>query len=153
ETLETREVPAVFAQFSPSNGGTLTVFGDSLDNIVTVGRNTAGAITLNGGAGTTNRDRLKSGAATVKHTAPVYIIGQSGNDQIRIDETNGAMPAAQMFGGSGDDILVGGSGNDALHGQEGNDQLTGGAGDDFLLGQSGNDVISGGDGVDQMFGG
>lgn len=29
EALESREVPAVFAQFSPGDGGTLAVFGDS----------------------------------------------------------------------------------------------------------------------------
>jgi hypothetical protein len=139
EALETREVPAIFAQFSPANGGTLTVFGDDQDNVITIGRSAAGVITVNGGAIAINSG-VKAGAPTVANTAVIQVFGQSGNDQIRIDETNGTMPAAQMFDGSGADILVAGSGADALHGQDGNDQLTGGAGNDFLLGQSGTDA-------------
>jgi Ca2+-binding RTX toxin-like protein len=153
EALETREVPAVVAQYFPANGGTLSVFGDSQDNVITVGRNGAGAITVNGGAVVINGAGVKNGAPTVSNTAVIQIFGQSGNDQIRLDETNGALPVAHMFGGSGNDVLIGGSGADALHGQEGNDQISGGAGDDFLFGQSGADVIFGGDGADQMFGG
>jgi Ca2+-binding RTX toxin-like protein len=148
ERLEGRSVPAVFAQFSPANGGTLSVFGDSQDNVIAVGRDAAGAITVNGGA-----VAIKGGVPTVANTALIQVFGQSGHDQLRLDETNGALPAAQMFGGSGNDALTGGSGQDALHGQDGNDVLNGGAGEDFLLGQSGADVLFGGDGADQMFGG
>jgi hypothetical protein len=36
---------------------------------------------------------------------------------------NGALPAAQLFGGAGNDTLTGGSGNDLLFGEAGNDIL------------------------------
>lgn len=148
EYLEGRAVPAVFALFSPLNGGVLTVFGDSQDNEIAVGRDAAGALSVNGGAVT-----IVGGSPTVTNTALIRVFGQSGHDQLRLDETNGALPAAQMFGGSGNDTLTGGSGQDALHGQDGNDVLNGAAGEDFLIGQSGADVLFGGDGADQMFGG
>ena len=40
---------AVTASFSPA-GGVLTVFGDALDNTITISRNAAGTILVNGGA-------------------------------------------------------------------------------------------------------
>ena len=57
------------------------------------------------------------------------MFGLDGNDTIRLVETNGSLPVATLFGGSGNDTLIGGSGADALHGQDGNDQLNGGGGD------------------------
>src|SRR5688572_16443129 len=47
ESLEHRQMFAVVASFS---AGTLSVFGDSLDNNITVSRNAAGTILVNGGA-------------------------------------------------------------------------------------------------------
>src|SRR4051812_15451481 len=49
ETLEHRIQFAVTAAFLPT-AGILTVFGDSLDNNITVSRNAAGQILVNGGA-------------------------------------------------------------------------------------------------------
>ena len=49
ETLEQRAYLAVTASFSPG-AGQLTVFGDALDNNITISRNAAGAILVNGGA-------------------------------------------------------------------------------------------------------
>ncbi|MFL5006971.1 MAG: hypothetical protein ACJ8DK_16650 [Microvirga sp.] len=40
-------------------------------------------------------------------------------------EVNGALPAANLFGGAGNDVLTGGSGNDQLFGQGDNDILLG----------------------------
>ena len=71
---------------------------------------------------------------------------------ITVDEANGALPAANLFGGDGNDILTGGSGNDMLFGQAGNDILLGKGGNDFLFGGAGNDTLTGGDGDDQVFG-
>ena len=65
---------------------------------------------------------------------------------------NGALPAANLFGGAGNDTLTGGSGGDQLFGQAGNDTLLGKGGNDFLFGGAGNDTLTGGDGDDQMFG-
>lgn len=147
QALEDRKMPTVSAVFAPATA-TLMILGDNLDNVISVGRNTAGAISINGGA-----VKILGGKPTVANTSLIQIFSQGGNDQLRLDETNGAMPASAMFGASGNDTLIGGSAQDALHGQEGDDVLNGGAGDDFLLGQSGDDVMSGGDGVDTMFGG
>ena len=49
ESLEAREVPAVTASFS-AGSGVLTVFGDNLDNTITMTRDAAGVIRVNGGA-------------------------------------------------------------------------------------------------------
>jgi Ca2+-binding RTX toxin-like protein len=150
EALEGREVPAVSAVFNPGFG-TLTVFGDSADNEIVISRDAIGVISVNGDVPLAGG--IPGGFPTVFNTKSISVFGLSGNDTIRMDEANGPLPGAQLFGGSGNDTLTGGSGPDALHGQDGNDALGGTAGDDFLLGQSGADVISGGDGVDQLFGG
>ena len=89
---------------------------------------------------------------TVANTTLIQVFGQGGNDTITLDESNGALPAANLFGGDGNDILTGGSGNDMLFGQAGNDILLGKGGNDFLFGGDGNDTLTGGDGDDQMFG-
>jgi Ca2+-binding RTX toxin-like protein len=80
------------------------------------------------------------------------VFGQGGDDTISLDEANGVLPAANLFGGAGNDILTGGSGADLLFGQSGNDTLLGKGGTDLLFGGEGDDVLTGGDGDDQMFG-
>ena len=104
-------------------------------------------ILVNGGA-----VPIQGGTATVANTSLIQVFGQGGNDTITVNETNGAMPAANLFGGDGNDILTGGSGNDMLFGQAGNDTLLGKGGNDLLFGGDGNDTLTGGDGDDQMFG-
>jgi hypothetical protein len=49
ETLESRLMPAVTATFTPG-AGVLTVIGDAQDNTITIDRNAAGNILVNGGA-------------------------------------------------------------------------------------------------------
>src|SRR5436190_21980428 len=142
--LEDRIMPAVMAFFSQ---GMLSVFGDSAANTITVSRDAAGKILVNGGA-----VGVKGGTPTVANTALISVFGQGGNDAITLDEANGALPAANLFGGDGNDTLTGGSGSDQLFGQSGNDTLLGRGGNDFLFGGSENDVLSGGDGNDQAFG-
>jgi Ca2+-binding RTX toxin-like protein len=150
EGLERRDVPAVTAVFNPGLG-TLMVFGDAADNQIVVSRDALGVISVNGQVPLAGG--ITGGFPTVFNTRAIAAFGLEGNDAIRLDETNGPLPAAQLFGGSGNDSLTGGSGNDALHGQDGNDSLSGGAGEDFLLGQSGGDVLFGGNDADQLFGG
>jgi Ca2+-binding RTX toxin-like protein len=142
--LEAREVPAVTAAFSAS---ILSVFGDSLDNTISVSRNAAGQILVNGGA-----VPVLGGTATVANTAIVQVFGQAGNDTITLDEANGALPKANLFGGAGNDTLTGGSGNDLLFGEAGNDTLNGKGGFDLLFGGAGDDILTGGAGDDQVFG-
>src|SRR5262245_43825800 len=102
EALQERILPAVKASFG---GGTLTVIGDTQDNTITVSRNAAGQILVNGGA-----VAVDGGSATVANTTLIQVFGQDGNDTIQLDEANGALPAANLFGGAGNDTLVGGSG-------------------------------------------
>jgi Ca2+-binding RTX toxin-like protein len=137
---------AVIATFSPGSG-TLTVFGDNLDNTITVSRDAAGKILVNGGAVAVN-----GGTATVANTTLIQVFGQGGNDTITLSETNGALPRANLFGGAGNDTLTGGSGGDMLFGQSNNDTLLGKGGFDFLFGGSENDTLTGGDADDQVFG-
>lgn len=137
---------AVVAQFTASSG-LLSVFGDVLDNNVTASRDAAGSILVNGGAVS-----IAGGTPTVANTTLIQVFGQGGNDTLTINEANGALPQANLFGGTGNDILTGGSGNDQLFGQAGNDTLLGKGGNDFLFGGSENDVLTGGDGDDQVFG-
>lgn len=137
---------AVTASFNPGSG-VLTVLGDSLGNTITVGRDAAGKILINGGA-----IPVVGGSPTVANTAAVQVFGQDGNDTITLNESNGALPAAQLSGGAGNDVLSGGSGNDLLFGQSGDDVLLGKGGNDLLFGGDGSDTLTGGDGGDQVFG-
>lgn len=146
ERLDQRTVLSVTATFTPGTG-TLSVFGDSLDNTITVSRDVAGRILVNGGAVS-----ITGGTSTVANTTLISVFGQAGNDKISLDEANGALPAANLFGGDGNDILTGGSGNDMLFGQTGNDTLLGKGGNDQLFGGAGNDTLTGGTGDDQVFG-
>src|SRR5262245_38562703 len=149
QALEGRAVPAVTSVFNPGFG-TLTVFGDGTANTIEISRDAIGVISVNGEVPLAGG--IPGGFPTVFNTRSITVFGLGGNDAIRLNETNGPLPDARLFGGSGDDILTGGSGADALHGQDGNDQLNGGPGADFLLGQSGNDVMFGGNDADQIFG-
>jgi Ca2+-binding RTX toxin-like protein len=146
EPLGERIAPAVTATFSASTGQ-LTIMGDNLDNTIEVTRNGAGKLLVNGGA-----VAVKGGNATVANTTLIQIFGLGGNDTLSLNESNGALPRANIFGGAGNDDITGGSGNDMLFGQSGNDTLFGKGGFDFLFGGSENDILVGGDGDDQVFG-
>src|ERR1043165_3378103 len=137
---------AIKATFIPGTG-ILSVIGDAADDMNTNSRNAAGLLLINGGA-----IPVIGGTPTVANTALIQGFGQAGKDTITLDESNGALPAAQLFGGAGNDSLTGGSGNDLLFGQAGNDQLLGKGGNDLLFGGADNDVLTGGTGDDQIFG-
>jgi Ca2+-binding RTX toxin-like protein len=142
--LEGRRMFAVIATFS---SGVLSVFGDNLNNDITLDRNAAGQIQVNGGA-----VRVLGGTPTVANTRLMQVFGQGGNDTITLNESNGALPKANLFGGAGNDTLTGGSGGDMLFGQSGNDTLLGKGGQDFLFGGADHDTLTGGDANDQVFG-
>ncbi|HEY6640751.1 hypothetical protein [Povalibacter sp.] len=137
---------AVGGVFTPG-AGLLSVTGDSLDNAITFSRDAAGKILVNGGAVST-----QGGTPTVANTSLIQAFGLGGNDTITLNEANGALPRANLFGGAGNDVLTGGSGADQLFGQADNDTLLGKGGNDLLFGGAGNDTLVGGDGDDQMFG-
>jgi Ca2+-binding RTX toxin-like protein len=144
EVLAARITPAINATFT---GGILTVTGDSLDNTIEISRDAGGKLLVNGGA-----VKIKGGTPTVANTKQISAFGQGGHDTITIQEANGALPKANLYGGAGNDVLTGGSGNDQLFGQGGNDTLLGKGGFDFLFGGAGNDALTGGDADDQVFG-
>src|SRR5689334_5399089 len=135
---------ATTATFS---AGVLSVFGDSGNNSIVISRDAAGRILVNGGA-----VAVVGGTPTVANTSLVQVFGLAGNDAISLDEVNGALPKANLFGGADNDVLTGGSGADQLFGQSGNDTLLGKGGSDLLFGGDGNDTITGGDADDQAFG-
>lgn len=144
---------ATVASFSPASG-VLTVIGDSADNVITIGRTAAGAILVNAGA-----VPISGGIPTVTTTTTVSAFGLAGADSIRIDELNGPMPRAALFGQSGNDVLTGGAGPDQLFGEAGrdllfgrgnSDQLFGGDDDDELQGEAGNDELLGEAGNDKL---
>src|SRR5829696_9217335 len=137
---------AVTSNFTPS-AGILSTSGDALNNNITVSRDAAGKLLVNGGA-----VPVLGGTPTVANTSLIQVFGQAGNDTITLNEANGALPRANLFGGAGNDTITGGSGADMLFGQSGNDTLLGRGGFDILTGGSENDTLTGGDGDDQAFG-
>jgi Ca2+-binding RTX toxin-like protein len=137
---------AITASFDPG-AGVLSEFGDNLDNTITTSRDAAGNILVNGGA-----VPILGGTPTVANTSLISVFGLGGSDTIALDQSNGALPRANLFGGAGNDTMTGGSGNDQLFGQSDNDTLNGGGGFDFLFGGAADDVLTGGDDDDQVFG-
>lgn len=138
---------SIFGHFSASER-LLTFNGDSADDNLTITRDASGQLLGNNGA-----VPISDGIPTIFNTDLIQAFGGAGNDVITLDESHGALPAAQLFGGQGDDTLTGGSGNDQLFGENGNDTLFGGAGNDVLSGGNGNDTLIGGAGSDTFLGG
>ena len=139
--------PAAAATTASFAQSTLTVSGDGADNNITITRNAAGAILVNGGA-----ISVSGGTPTIANTALIQLDGKGGHDTITLNESNGALPRANVYGGAGNDTLTGGSGGDMLFGQGGNDTLLGKGGFDFLFGGKDHDTLTGGDADDQVFG-
>jgi Ca2+-binding RTX toxin-like protein len=147
ELLDERVLPAVTATFSAA-AGQLRIVGDELDNTVVVSRDAAGTILVNDGAVAIQGDP----GATVANTRQIFINGGAGNDNLSLNETNGALPAASIFGGAGNDVLSGGSGADFFDGGAGSDTALMGAGDDTFQWDpgDGSDVVEGQGGRDTM---
>jgi len=135
-------ISALFAQ------GVLTVIGDDQDNTLTVSRDVAGAILVNGGA-----VPVTGGIPNTNNTTLIQIFGLDGADVLLVDDTNGPMPRATLLGGDGDDSLTGSANADELDGGPGDDELSGRGGDDRVIGGPGHDNLGGGPGTDQFFGG
>jgi hypothetical protein len=153
--LTTPAGAAVTASFDPATG-TLSVFGGSLDNTITISRDAAGTILVNGGA-----VAVVGGTPTIANTTLIQVFGLGGHDTITLDESGGALPRSSLFGGSENDTLTGGSSSDQLFGGADNDTLTGGDADDQVFGESGDDRMiwnpgddtdlnEGGDGTDTV---
>jgi len=139
--------PASAATTATFGSGVLSVFGDGAGNSIAISRDAAGRILVNGGA-----IAVSGGTPTVANTSLIRAFGLGGADVVGLNEANGALPAANLFGGADDDVLTGGSGADQLFGQAGDDTLLGKGGNDLLFGGGENDVLTGGDGDDRAFG-
>jgi Ca2+-binding RTX toxin-like protein len=127
--------------------GVLSVIGTAQNDTIVVSRDAAGKLLVNGGA-----VPIQGPTATVANTSLIELFGLDGDDKLALNETNGALPRALLFGGAGIDTLTGGSASDQLFGQTGNDTLLGKGGNDFLFGGDGDDRLLGGTGTDQVFG-
>lgn len=141
-----RMLDTTSAVFSPLIG-VLTITGNDLPNIIVVSRDAAGNIRINGGL-----LPITGGLPTVANTTLIQIFGRGGDDQLALDEANGALPKVNIFGDADNDTLTGGLGNDILNGGTGHDTLFGKGGADSLFGGDGDDTLIGGDADDQVFG-
>src|SRR5438034_46918 len=145
EQLETRLLLSSVAL----TGSTLRVFGDAgVDNVITIGLDAAKTtvtVTVNGTAQTFSHDKVKS----------VRLFGDSGNDTIRVDESQAKFNImTSLFGGAaGQNVIIGGDGNDTLIGGDDKDEIFGNAGDDFINGGPDDDTVWGGAGTDTLRGG
>ncbi len=130
------------ATFDAANG-ILIIIGNDQPNLLVVSRTAGGAIQINNGA-----VAISGGTPTVANTIIIQVFGRADSDILTIDESNGAMPVAYLFGEGGADTLTGGSGDDFISGGDDPDELFGMGGADTLVGGNGNDQITGGDGND-----
>jgi hypothetical protein len=98
-------IMAITASFSP-RAKLLLVFSDNVDEAITISRNVAGQILVNGGAVS-----IRGGQPTIANTAEIQAFSKSGEGKIIIDESNGALPATELFDSGGDTVLRGGKNN------------------------------------------
>jgi Ca2+-binding RTX toxin-like protein len=130
-----------------AQSGILAVIGNDSDNTLTVSRDAAGLLLVNNGAVI-----IRGPQSTMANTVLVQIFGRAGTDTLRMDQSNGPLPAADLFGGAGNDTIIGGAGADQLFGEAGLDTLLGQGGNDLLFGGADNDTLTGGDGDDSVYG-
>jgi RTX calcium-binding nonapeptide repeat (4 copies) len=89
--------------------------------------------------------------------AVITVDGLTGDDLVRIDESNGTFTDSiptTIDGGTGNDTIAGGSGSELLVGGDGNDVIDGNKGNDIALLVSGDDLFiwDPGDGSDVVEG-
>ena len=78
-----------------SGRGLVTTLGDTGDNDVIVNQNAAGTLFVNEEA------VFRGGIANVTNTRLIQVFGEGGNDNLVLNEANGALPAVNLFGGYG----------------------------------------------------
>lgn len=125
--------------------GTRVVNNDGAHSSTTV----SGSVSLTAGSHTIEVRYFDSGVYAV---VKVEWAGPGVTRQVlgssSLTTTIPGSPAAELFGGDGNDTLTGSTAGDTLWGQNGTDTLNGGDGDDNLVGGAGADVLNGGNGVD-----
>src|SRR5262245_19653101 len=139
--------------------GTLTITGSNRDDDLVLALDAGNPSALDlmvDGTAVASFDRSRFNALVVD--------AGRGNDEIRIDESNGAFTDSvrttldggpgddRIAGGSGAETLVGGYGDDTVDGNRGNDSAFLGAGDDTFIWDpgDGSDTVEGEDGTDTM---
>src|SRR5262245_31775846 len=144
---------AVSSKFDPATG-LLTATGDNLANTITVSRDAAGAILINGGA-----VPIMGGTPSVPNPTQIQL-SRRGGTAVNAASGNSTVPVtidvgggdATMTGGGGADVLYGGAGNDIVTGGRGNDAAFLGAGNDRFIWNpgDGSDVVEGQSGFDTL---
>src|SRR3954454_7491208 len=82
-TLAATSASAQAATTASFSAGALSVFGDSANNSITVSRNAAGQILVNGGPVS-----VIGGTPTVANTSLIQVFGQAGDDTLTLSEVN-----------------------------------------------------------------
>ena len=128
--------------------GTLFVTGDEQDNVITISRTAGGTILVNDGAIPIQGES----PTTIANTTHLHVVAAGGNDNVSLNEANGPLPGAALFGGPGNDTLTGGSGPDFADAESGNDTVRlGGGDDDFQWNPGdGSDLVDGQGGSDTI---
>ena len=141
--------------------GVLTVTGTKADDTITLRLQAGHPDKLEVDVGDEHKDGFRF---DLKHIAKIAVDAASGDDTVRIDESNGVFTdtiPTTIDGGDGNDTIAGGIGNETLFGGDGNDTIDGnggndaaflGAGDDTFVWDpgDGSDTIEGQDGADTM---
>jgi len=131
-------------------GTTLSIFGTSQVDLITITSNATLNVAWNGTTFQFNpadvsaiqvfagadHDTVQIDSLAAGTTLQVF--GQNGNDALRVHSS--VTRAVLLNGGEGNDLLLGGAGNDQLIGGGGNDWLNGGEGSDTYTGGAGNDT-------------
>jgi hypothetical protein len=165
ETLEAREVPALYVTFEnliPAYhdgrvGGNLNITGTNGSDRIVV-RQINGRITIDGVSSITWIDyagthghlhNARSLPASMVHF--INIAAGDGDDRILLNSHSvpGQQALRPLFGTR----IQGDGGNDLIHGTEVKDVIYGGAGDDTIYGWGGNDEIYGEWGADKLYAG
>jgi len=160
DRLEDRTVPSVSAIFQ---NGVLTVTGDAGNNVIRVGADTAGNLTVTEQGQAVNIS-VVNGNATRDQATLIVIDGKAGNDDLSTDASlnrivNGSLARAadaRLLGGLGNDTLKVGHGGivGGLAGVDANGKVVGPVvGNAFMDGGAGNDSLISGFGNDTMLGG
>jgi hypothetical protein len=108
---------AITASFSP-NAKLLSVLNDNVDDFITISCNAVGQILVNGGA-----IYVRGRQPTVANTAEIQVFSKGGGDKIVLDESNGVLPAIEVFDGDGDHFVKGGARNDQVVSEACSDRL------------------------------
>lgn len=117
--------------------GTLELEGSAGDDVISLGLGNNGVVEvrINGVTQTFNGDDVQR----------IVLRGGAGDDSIVLDAD---APAAELYGGAGNDTLAGALNNDELYGENGADSLDGSGGNDRMEGGLGSDYLMGGTDVD-----